>query len=477
MSAQIDNKKRDTPIIQSSNVKEIPPFTLKNVLLDLVNGISFLFFDPQANKIIIPALLFAESILTKIIVKNVGYTEIDYTAYMEQVAQINDGELDYANIYGGTGPLVYPAGHVFIYKILNILTKGTENIRAGQTIFGYLYTFTQCLTFLVFANLELPPWCFYLTCLSKRLHSIYVLRLFNDCFATMYVLLMVLSLQYSISYKGCKFVPTALRNYVAPFFYSASISIKMNALLYFPGFLIALYFLNNENLASMIPSVLILVVFQAVIAYPFLTNGSLVRSSYFANAFDFKRKFMYKWTVNWKFLDSDTFNSDYFHKILFLAHVVLLISILSTKFLSSKQTDRSLAQLIKNGFKINRSTISSKHIVNSSTLVSTKYITLLLVVTNFIGVLCARSLHYQFLAWYSWTYPILLNTVFDNTIYGLVPSTFVFIAHEWCWNVYPSSSLSSSVLFVLNLLVLLGTWARLNLLSVVSEDDQVKKYN
>jgi len=34
-------------------------------------------------------------------------TEIDWTAYMEQVAQVLQGERDYALIKGGTGPLWY----------------------------------------------------------------------------------------------------------------------------------------------------------------------------------------------------------------------------------------------------------------------------------------------------------------------------------------------------------------------------------
>ena len=38
-------------------------------------------------------------------------TEIDWKAYMQQIAQYRSGERDYTLIKGDTGPLVYPAGN------------------------------------------------------------------------------------------------------------------------------------------------------------------------------------------------------------------------------------------------------------------------------------------------------------------------------------------------------------------------------
>ena len=40
-------------------------------------------------------------------------TEIDWKAYMQQIAQYRSGERDYTLIKGDTGPLVYPAGKIF----------------------------------------------------------------------------------------------------------------------------------------------------------------------------------------------------------------------------------------------------------------------------------------------------------------------------------------------------------------------------
>ena len=45
-------------------------------------------------------------------------TEIDWRAYIDQVKTIEAGERNYLAIRGGTGPLVYPAGHVVLYRLL-----------------------------------------------------------------------------------------------------------------------------------------------------------------------------------------------------------------------------------------------------------------------------------------------------------------------------------------------------------------------
>jgi len=46
---------------------------------------------------------------------------IDYPTYLVQARQIRLGERDYAKIYGPTGPLVYPGGHVIIFRIFEKL--------------------------------------------------------------------------------------------------------------------------------------------------------------------------------------------------------------------------------------------------------------------------------------------------------------------------------------------------------------------
>ena len=69
-------------------------------------------------------------------------TEIDWKAYMDEVEGAITKTFDYTQLRGETGicfvwnrcelgPLVYPAGFVYIYSLLYYLTDGGVNIRLG----------------------------------------------------------------------------------------------------------------------------------------------------------------------------------------------------------------------------------------------------------------------------------------------------------------------------------------------------------
>ena len=50
-------------------------------------------------------------------------TEIDWVAYMQEVSGVLDGERDYSKLRGDTGPLVYPAGFVYLFAVLKYITQ------------------------------------------------------------------------------------------------------------------------------------------------------------------------------------------------------------------------------------------------------------------------------------------------------------------------------------------------------------------
>ena len=54
-------------------------------------------------------------------------TEIDWIAYMQEVGGFLGGELDYRLLGGDTGPLVYPAGFLYIYSFFRSITNQVLN--------------------------------------------------------------------------------------------------------------------------------------------------------------------------------------------------------------------------------------------------------------------------------------------------------------------------------------------------------------
>jgi alpha-1,3-mannosyltransferase len=76
---------------------------------------------------------------------------------------------------------------------------------------------------------------------------------------------------------------------------------------------------------------------------------------------------------------------------------------------------------------------------------------------NFIGVICARSLHYQFYVWYFHSLPYL--SWFTN--YHPSFKILVLLLIEFCWNKYPSTIFSSVLLHVCHLILLIGIGVKL----------------
>ena len=66
-------------------------------------------------------LLVLELILDLYFLHHGPLHPIDYPTYLIQTRQIRLGERDYARIQGPTGPLVYPGGHVIIFRVFERL--------------------------------------------------------------------------------------------------------------------------------------------------------------------------------------------------------------------------------------------------------------------------------------------------------------------------------------------------------------------
>ena len=104
-------------------------------------------------------------------------------------------------------------------------------------------------------------------------------------------------------------------------YHSAALSVKMSVLLYLPAFLVVL--VKKCGFAATLRLCFTIFSIQALFGYPFLLEHPL---SYIKGAFDFGRIFLYKWTVNWRFLSEDTFLDPKFAVALLVGHASVLVA-------------------------------------------------------------------------------------------------------------------------------------------------------
>jgi alpha-1,3-mannosyltransferase len=100
-----------------------------------------------------------------------------------------------------------------------------------------------------------------------------------------------------------------------------ALSIKMSILLYLPGLLAILF--RRGGLVSTLRHSITIALAQILLALPFLRENA---SSYLQRSFDFGRIFLYKWTVNWRFVEEETFLSPLWATGLLIGQAAALIA-------------------------------------------------------------------------------------------------------------------------------------------------------
>jgi alpha-1,3-mannosyltransferase len=398
--------------------------------------------------VFVALLLLAESILGLLIIWKVPYTEIDWIAYMQEVdTWWLEGEYDYRNIRGDTGPLVYPAGFLYLFVVLQWFTN--RHIPTAQFIFWVFYLLTQGIVLVLYTTvlqfwreqqqqMELIKsdmtkdqkhsfqlrqshmvWSFRVAmgclCLSKRYHSIFLLRLFNDGPTMLVTYLSFWCFVHSKWNIGC-------------LVFSMAVSIKMNVLLFAPGLL---FLLIEASPRLTIPRLAICGISQLIFGAPFLLRYPV---SYLRKAFELDRQFFYKWTVNFKFLSEEVFLSKQWSIFLLVSHVGLLCWYLGRLGFATRAHRRNAA---KDGTDV--------------TPFRPDHVLLTLFVSNFIGICCSRSLHYQFYCWYFSSLPLLLwqqgtGRPGTSTCYPLILRLICLASVEYAFLTFPATPVSSLVL-------------------------------
>ncbi|CAN1137732.1 Dol-P-Man:Man(5)GlcNAc(2)-PP-Dol alpha-1,3-mannosyltransferase [Linum perenne] len=406
------------------------------------------------------ALLLFDAVLTALIIAYVPYTKIDWDAYMSQVTGFLEGEKDYSQLKGDTGPLVYPAGFLYVYSAIQYVTGG-EVIAAqvestdhphdqlvfstaifnvdltfppywydvSQILFGVLYIVNLAIILYIYVKADvLPWWALVLLSLSKRVHSIFVLRLFNDCFA---MTLLHAAMAFILNQQW----------HLGLIIFSGAVSIKMNVLLYAPPLLLLM--LKAMDLRGVISALAGAALVQV--------SGVLLRQSsqteHCLNVQIKLNNLLSILSVNFKFVPESIFVSKQFAVSLLIIHLVLLAVFAHCRWC---KFEGGLLRFL-------RVRVFSFAAIKNSSLkkIKEEHILTTMFVGNFIGVLFARSLHYQFYSWYFFSIPHLLWTTRFPSFVRLL----LFIGVELCWNIYPSTAYSSALLLCLHLIILWGLWS------------------
>lgn len=380
------------------------------------------------------------------------------------------------------------------------MTSRGQNIVLAQYIFIGIYMLQLWLVLRLFSkSRKIPPYLIVLSIFtSYRIHSIYALRLFNDPIA---ILLLYGALNLFLDRKWT----------LGSIVFSLGVGVKMNVLLFAPAIL--MLYIANLGYVKTVVQLAICAGIQLLIGAPFLLTYPV---AYIKGSFNLGRIFEHKWTVNYRFLNRDMFENTSFHICLLIIHVALLALVSKPCYLFFKNyarlrnlqaqfqpqidaENREIEELVRK--KMKRTKVLAKEAEEEMTDEQKQFLKsfekgiksqfseptvpsspepikpveedpkkveihfdqcvqlalLPIFLINFIGVICARSLHYQFYVWYFHSLPYLSWFTDYHTSFKIL----ILLLIEFCWNQYPSTIFSSLLLHACHMVLLVGVVKKL----------------
>ena len=233
--------------------------------------------------------------------------DTEWETYMAHGAAFLRGERDYAVLRGDAARAVGPAGYVYLCAALHRLAAGGAYIVRAQWVWAALYSATQALALALLARTRIaPPWAALVLAASRQLHRLYVLRLGDDCWATLLVHGALLLLAHDRWAAG-----TAL--------YCAAAGVSLSVLHYLPGLVCLL--VQRRGLARAAACLAAACAAQLAAAAPFLAAQP---AHYLAAVFDVARRLPHVLSVNWRFVPPSLVLSRGFAAALNACHAFLL---------------------------------------------------------------------------------------------------------------------------------------------------------
>lgn len=171
-------------------------------------------------------------------------------------------------------------------------------------------------------------------------------------------------------------------------------------------------------------------------------------TAYFSRAFEFSRQFLYEWTVNWKMFDEEIFLSRPFSFFLMFYHVAAITLFLNDRWV--KPSSNNLLHFLRQ----HTGAFSEAKEKEISNRVTPTFVMDSMLGSMLIGMLFARSMHYQFFVYIAWATPYVLWRA------GLRPGMLflVWILQETGWQIFPSTAKSSLLVVSCLAVQVLGLW-------------------
>lgn len=161
------------------------------------------------------------------------------------------------------------------------------------------------------------------------------------------------------------------------------------------------------------------------------------------------------------------FQSRPFSAALIAAHLSLLVLFLTTRWLKPSEGRLSLPTLARSLF----SPPSPQVQAAVSKRITPRFILTTILSANAIGMLCARSLHFQFFSWIAWATPALLWQAGFHPVLQYALWAF----QEYLWNIYPSNDRSSPMVVACLAVTVTVAWYGLGRVDGVSPQPRADK--
>lgn len=384
--------------------------------------------------------LLAEIVFIVGIISYVPSVEINWQTDMAEVSGFLGGQLNYTKLDGSTGPFEYPAGFLWLYSALYYATHGGTSIITAQWIFAGVYWLTIALFFGLYKRLRMPGMAVIPFFLSRCIRSIYVLRLFNDCWVML------------VLYAAVTVLAGRRHWILGCLLYSVALSIKMSCFLFAPGLFYVL--LRSLPLWRVVLCVLVCAGWQLLVAYPFLLYDG---PSYRSRVFDLGQIFTVRGSVNFQFVPEEIYVRPEFGHTLLALTVLTWVVQWRTRWRHRPYIVPVVVHTVqRNGDPVKRSDKKGQPaIVDPDVAEENASIAVILTLleSNIIGVAFARSLHYQFLTWFFHAVPAVLY----YTSYPKLLAVIVFALIRYGFDAYPRTPTTSALLMGGMSLLVLGS--------------------